>query len=90
MVYIKHGDLRLNLLFMENNTAKLFDLRDFKKVQELEFPNGIKDVFKAHLIHFPRPCSMALGCMRLEAKRKTQTEVRACAEESNSAVAWLL
>ena len=47
MVYIKHGDLRLNLLFMENNTAKLFDLRDFKKVQELEFPNGIKDVFKA-------------------------------------------
>ena len=32
MVLIKHGHMRLGLILMENNAAKLFDLKDFQKI----------------------------------------------------------
>ena len=35
---ISKGNSRLALVFMQNNTAKLFDLKKFKKIDDLTFP----------------------------------------------------
>ena len=38
MVLLKNKHMRLSLIMMENNTAKLFDLKSMQKIQDLTFP----------------------------------------------------
>jgi len=38
---------------MENNTAKLFDLRGFNKIQDLMFPSHIKEFHQQNKIVLP-------------------------------------
>jgi len=38
MILIKNKHMRLTLIMMENNTAKLFDLKTMEKLDDLTFP----------------------------------------------------
>ena len=46
MIFLRHGDIRLFITCLENATAKLFDLRGFKKLQDVNFPTDEAELRK--------------------------------------------